>query len=74
MPGGGTGLLTQALRILLFRLLGALVNCASQFKHDLVKRHLLIKSLRDACNRLLGDQVFAAEVLSELVDALYSLV
>ena len=77
MPGGGSGRLTQAthaLEVLFFRLLGAPVNRASQFEHDLVKGHLLIEALRDACNRLLGHQVFTPEVLCEPVDALYSLV
>ena len=73
MPGSGAGRLTQALRILLFRLLSALVNRTSQLEHHLVKRHLLIKALRYACNRLLGHQVLTAEVLSELVKALHSL-
>ena len=74
MPGDGAGRLTHALQVLLFRLLSALVDRASQFEHDLVKRHLLIKALRDARNRLLWHQVFTAEVLSELVNARHSLV
>ena len=74
IPGGGPGRLTHALRVLLFRLLGALLNCASQFEHDLVKRHLLIKSLGEASNRLLGHQVLTAEVLRKLVKALDPLI
>ena len=54
--------------------MAALLHVSSHFSHDLVQRHFLIETFWNVTEGILWNQIFASQVLGELLQTLNALV